>query len=249
MKKFFIYSLLTIFLFSSSLICEAKPKKVKKKPTMHKVEFTTRDKFIIVGDLYFAQNVSNKPLVVCLHSYSMNAKVWKDLAQNLRLKDYNVFAMDLRGHGRSVYNEQLKLKSRFYFSDETWQKVPKDVLDSVKYIKANYPKINCEDVILIGADLGAGVAANSAILFKKPPLKMILISPMIEFKGVTLPIYSEKLGNTEIFVLLSKTEKKLFNFKTSKIEKVKQYKIGGPGNQLIKLNQEAMDDTVSFIIN
>ena len=156
----------------------------KKQPsTKHKIEFVTRDKFILVGDLYIATEQTNKPLVVLLHSFSMNAQVWKDMAQNLRLKGYNVLAMDLRGHGRSVYNEQLKLKSRFYYKNDTWAKLPKDVVDSVKYIKANYPKINCDDIVIVGADIGASAGAVAAMSFSKVPQKLVLISPMLEFKG------------------------------------------------------------------
>ena len=94
---------------------EAKPKKKKLVSTKHKIEFVTRDKFILVGDLYLASQETNKPLIVLLHSFSLNAKTWTDMAESLRVKGYNVLAMDLRGHGRSLYNENLKIKSRFYF--------------------------------------------------------------------------------------------------------------------------------------
>ena len=67
---------------------------VKKQPiTKHKIEFTTKDKFILVGDLYIANPKTDKPLVVALHSFSMNAKVWEGITQNLRIKGYNVLAM------------------------------------------------------------------------------------------------------------------------------------------------------------
>ena len=128
MKKFFGYVIIVLLLFSIMTLAEAKPKKKKTISTKHKIEFVTRDKFILVGDLYIASQQTNKPLVVLLHSFSLNAQVWKEMAENLRLKGYNVLAMDLRGHGRSVYNEQLKLKSRFYYKNDTWAKLPKMLL-------------------------------------------------------------------------------------------------------------------------
>ena len=249
MKKIFTCFLVLFFVFITTSFCEAAPKKAKKKPSKHKIELTTRDKFILVGDLYFAAKETNNPLVVCFHSYSMNASVWKDLAQTLRMNGYNVLAMDLRGHGRSVYNENLKIKSRFYFTDETWQKLPKDTIDTLKYIKTNYPKINTDDLIMIGADFGAGVAANSAVLVKKAPTKMVAISPMLEFKGITMPIRSEKFYNTKILMILSKTDKNTFNFYTKEPATVHKYTVGGPGNQLIKVNPEAFADIVNFIMN
>ena len=249
MRKFFGYVIIVLLLFSFMNLVEAKPKKKKVVSTKHKIEFTTRDKFILVGDLYLAAHPSDKPLVVCLHSYSMNAQVWKDLAQNLRLRDYNVLTMDLRGHGRSVYNEKLKLKSRYYYKQDVWQKLPKDAIDSIKYIKANYPKINCDDIIFVGADIGANTAAIAGMSTLKPPMKMVLISPMIEFKGLKMPVKTNKFVNTKIFMALAKTDRILINFNTKTPAVVKHYPIGGPGVQIIRANKEAFDNIIQFIIN
>ncbi|MBQ9150352.1 alpha/beta fold hydrolase [bacterium] len=249
MKKF-LGLVISVALFLSFFSgTEAKTKKKKVVATKHKIEFTTRDKFILVGDLYFAANETKKPLVVLLHSFSLNAQAWKDLAENLRLKDYNVLAMDLRGHGRSVYNENLKLKSRFYYKADTWQKLPKDMVDAVKYVKNNYPKINTNDVIIVGADIGAISGAIGGMSLSKPPLKMVLISPMLEFKGIRMPLRTNKFYDTKIMLVLAKTDRILMNFNTKTPPIIKQYPVGGPGVQLIKANKEAYDEIVKFIIN
>ena len=249
MRKFFGYVIIVLLLFSFMTLAEAKPKKKKTISTKHKIEFVTRDKFILVGDLYIASQQTNKPLVVLLHSFSLNAQVWKEMAENLRLKGYNVLAMDLRGHGRSVYNEQLKLKSRFYYKNDTWATLPKDVVDSVRYVSANYPKINCEDVIIVGADIGASAGAVAAMSLKKVPEKMVLISPMLEFKGIRMPLRTNKFYDTKIMLVLAKTDRILMNFNTKTPPIIKQYPVGGPGIQLIKANKEAYDEIVKFIIN
>lgn len=249
MRKFFGYVIIVLLLFSLINTAEAKPKKKKPISTKHKIEFTTRDKFILVGDLYIATSETDKPLIVCLHSFSMNAKVWKDLAENLRLKGYNVLTMDLRGHGRSVYNENLKLKSRYYYKQDDWQKLPKDVVDSIKYIKANYPKINCDNTIVIGADIGASTGAIASMSFKKPPEKLILISPMLEFKGLRMPIRTTKFTDTKLLMILAKTDRILINFDTKTPAIIKRYPLGGPGNQLINANKDAFNDIINFITN
>lgn len=249
MKKFFGYLIVISLIFSLVNFAEAKPKKKKIISTKHKIEFTTRDKFILVGDLYLASNQTEKPLIVCLHSFSMNAKVWKNLAENLRLKGYNVLTMDLRGHGRSVYNESLKLKSRYYYKQDDWQKLPKDVIDSIKYVKANYPKINCNNVIVIGADIGASAGAIASMSLKKPPEKLILISPMLEFKGLRMPIRTTKFTDSKILMVLAKTDRILINFDTKTPAVIKRYPLGGPGNQLINANKDAFGDILNFITN
>lgn len=249
MKKFLGLVISILLLLSMFSVVEAKPKKKKVVSTKHKIEFTTRDKFILVGDLYLASVESKKPLVVLLHSFSMNAQVWKEMAENLRLKGYNVLAMDLRGHGRSVYNENLKLKSRFYYKADTWQKLPKDTVDAIKYVKNNYPKINCDDVVIVGADIGAISGAITGMSLVKPPQKLVLISPMLEFKGIRMPLRTNKYIDTKIMMILAKTDRILMNFNTKTLPLIKQYPVGGPGNQLIKANKEASDDIIKFIIN
>lgn len=245
MKKFF--TILLVFLLAFTF-CEAYAAKKKKAPsTKHKIEFVTKDKFILVGDLYFAKNKSNKPLVVLLHSFGMNARSWKTLAETLREKNYNVLAMDLRGHGRSVYTESLKLKSRYKFSPSDWQKLPEDVIESIAYIKSNYPNINCNDIIIAGADIGASAGVLAGRLMKKEPVKFVMISPMLNFKGLYIPYKVANYSNTKFLVLLSKTDKILFNFYTNTKPVIKVYPAGGPGNQLLKVNPESTSDIVNFL--
>lgn len=250
MKKFFGYLLVFFIFFSFSSFCVAAEKKKKKKMPLekHKIEFVTRDKFILAGDLYFANQESNKPLIVLLHSFSLNAQAWKDFAKNLRMKNYNVLAMDLRGHGRSIYNENLKLKSRFYYKNDDWQKLPKDVVDSIRYLKTNYPKINTDDVVIIGADIGAAAGAIASMSLKKPPKKLVLISPMLEFKGLRMPVASSKFYDTQIMMLVSKNNRIYMNFNTKIPAVIKQYPMGGPGNNLLRANKTAYDDILNFIL-
>ena len=75
--------------------------------------------------------------------------------------------------------------------------MPKDVVDSVKYVRANYPKINTDKVIIIGADIGASAGAIASMSLKYPPEKLILISPMFEFKGLRMPVSSPKFNDTK----------------------------------------------------
>ncbi len=251
MKKRLVCIFLLVFALFNSISATAATKSAKKKnaPIKHKIEFTTRDKFILVGDLYMPQTPTSKPLVVCLHSYSMNSLVWTNLAQALRNKGYNVLAMDLRGHGRSVYNEDLKLKSRFYFKTEVWQRLPKDVIESINYVKQNYPRVNTNQVIIVGSDVGASAGVIAALTMREVPKKMVLISPMLEFKGLGMPVRTPKFYDTKIMILIPKTDRIMINFYTKTPMTIKQYQSGGPGNQLLKVNPDSINEIVNFIIN
>ncbi len=248
MKKVFVFGILICLL---CFFCSANAATTKKKKpkTKHKIEFVTKDKHILVGDLYIASPPTNKPLVVMLHSFSLNALSWQPIAQALRLKGYNVLAMDLRGHSRSVYNEKLKIKSRFKFTNEDWQKLPNDVLESIAYIKSNYPKINTNDTIFVGADIGASAGITAGSTMKNKPQKFVIISPMLNFKGLYIPIKIASYTNTKFLVILSKSDKILFNFYSATKPVIITYPRGGPGNQLLKVNPQSTNDIVNFIVN
>ena len=249
MIRYIKIALFIIFFLSFVCISDSCIAAKKEANTKHKIELLTKDKFILSGDLYISSQKTNKPLVVALHSFSMSAKHWNDLAQNLRLKGYNVLAMDLRGHGRSVYNENLKLKSRYKFTKKDWQKLPNDVIESINYIKSNYPAINCDNIIFIGADIGASAGVLAGVNLKNQPSKFVIISPMIDFKGLYIPVQIANYTDTRFLILLSKSDKILFKLHTKQDPIIKTYPIGGPGNQLIKSNPAAIDDIVNFIIN
>ncbi len=249
MKKVFLCSLIGLILVSLFAFCNAETVLKRKVSSKQKIEFTTRDGFILVGDLYLAQHKSNKPLVICAHSFSMNASSWQKLAENLRLKDYNVLAMDLRGHGRSVYNEKLKIKSRYQFTREDWAKLPKDYVQSIQYIKSNYADVNTNDTILIGADLGAIAGMIGSLNLGKPPIKTVLISPVMSFKGLNMPVKSLKFYNTKMMNITTKTDRVYVNFYLATPAITKQYPLGGPGTQLIKVNPIAIGDIVNFVVN
>ncbi len=249
MKKVFLYSFITLISISMFSFCFAEVSLKRKISSKQKIEFATRDGFILVGDLYLAQHKSNKPLVVCVHSFSMNASSWQKLAENLRLKDYNVLAMDLRGHGRSVYNDKLRIRSRYQFTKDDWKNLPKDYVQSIQYIKSNYADINTNDTILIGADLGSIAGMIGSLNLNKTPIKAVLISPVLSFKGLNMPVKSLKFYNTKMMNITTKTDRVYLNFYLATPPVIKQYPLGGPGTQLIKVNPVAIGDIVNFVIN
>ena len=82
---------------------------------------------------------------------------------------------------------------------------------------------------------------------KKEPVKFVMISPMLNFKGLYIPYKVASYTNTKFMVILSKTDKILFNFYTSTKPFIKVYQTGGPGNQLLKVNPQSTDDIINFI--
>lgn len=252
MKKFFVL-LLIIFFSCFALNCDAAQKKRPKK-TKTKVEIETKDGFLLVGDLYFAPQ--KKPpcgLVVMLHSFGSRASDWSVLPEELRLKNYNVLALDLRGHGRSVYTINLKYKSRMNFKKEDWAKYPLDVATSIEYIKKNYPAIDTTEIYIIGADIGANSGILAANAMKNKPKKMVLVSPFVNFKDLNIALEIAKLDKTPMLIMASKADK--LSFAQADIISrlvhspmtLKLYDEGGSGTLLLKRNPSSYDEIVKYI--
>ncbi len=255
MKKFF--ALLLILVFSFTLLganAAEKKKKVRKPKTKTKIEFEAKDGFLLVGDLYFSpQRKPPCPLVILLHSFGSKSSDWGNLGETLRLKNYNVLALDLRGHGKSVYTKNLRFKSRMNFEKEDWVKYPIDVVSSIDYIKKNYPQINTDEIYLVGADLGANSAVLAASIMKNKPKKMVLISPYVSFKNLDIALVVPKLTTVPMMVMASRADR--YSYSQSDIiyrlihsQKVlKLYDEGGSGNLLLKRNPSSYDEIAKYI--
>ena len=77
---------------------------------------------------------------------------------------------------------------------------------------------------------------------------MVLISPILSFKGLNIPIKSHKFFNSKMMYITGKNDRVILNFYLNTPPIVKQYPLGGSGTQLIKANKEAVFDIVNFII-
>ncbi len=255
MKKFF--ALLLIIFFACTLLgadAAQKKKKVKKPKIRTKIEFEAKDGFLIVGDLYFApQRKPPRPLIILLHSFGSKASDWGNLSENLRVKNYNVLVLDLRGHGRSVYMKNLKFKSRFNFQKDDWAKLPIDVVSAVDYIKKNYPQIDTEETYIVGADLGANSAVLAASIMKTKPKKMVLVSPYVSFKNLDIALIVPRLNTIPMMVMASRADK--YSYSQSDIiyrlihspKVIKLYDQGGSGNLLLKRNPTSYDEIINYI--
>jgi len=249
MRRLLSAFLILVLAFAMLPACCAPAKKTAAKA---EIEIETKDQFILSGTLYFAQAVK-RPLVVMLHSFGMRSNNWQDLPEKVRNLGYNVFVMDLRGHGKSVYDVNMKYHSRSYFKTEDWRKNPQDVLEAISYIKDNYPKIDCENIIFIGADLGANIAVLTGARLKIKPKQFVLISPLINFKGLYIPIVISGYNTTPMLIMASEADRNtigqvemLGRFIQSPVTR-KNYPQGGTGMLLITRNKGAEADILNFL--
>lgn len=126
------------------------------------------------------------PLVILLHGLNRDHKTWSDLPASLVKAGYAVFAMDLRGHGKSTVTTRKRRVSWRLFKKEHWLLLSKDVNEVIQYFQKgeDYPQVDGRTVGLIGEKLGSNVAVYAARDMHDAVKSMILISPGLDYKGI-----------------------------------------------------------------
>lgn len=125
------------------------------------------------------------PLVILLHGLNRDHLAWSDLPATLTHAGYAVFALDLRGHGKSTITTWKRRVSWRLLQPEQWKNLHRDITQVIQYFKKgeDYPEVDGSQVALIGEKLGANVATfvgkNSTEV-----KALVLLSPGLEFKGI-----------------------------------------------------------------
>ncbi|WP_303672886.1 alpha/beta hydrolase [Vampirovibrio chlorellavorus] len=125
------------------------------------------------------------PLVILLHGLNRDHLAWSDLPATLTKAGYAVYAMDLRGHGKSTITTWKRRVSWRLLQPEQWKNLHRDIIQVIQYFKKgeDYPEVDGSQVALIGEKLGANVATFAGKNSTEVKA-LVLLSPGIEFKGI-----------------------------------------------------------------
>ena len=111
----FIALFVLLLLVSATLLFLSFDQPVESTPdSPRKIWYTAGDGAIINGTFYPALS-KNQPTVYLVHDIGSRRTVWNEYALELQKEDYNVLAIDLRGHGSSTLNiksPETALRSR-----------------------------------------------------------------------------------------------------------------------------------------
>jgi len=167
------------FLWATALvqISLALPLSAQQEPAA--VQFTTFDKVELHGSFYSSPNGKEAPCVILLTKFGSDREKanWKELAESLR-PDYAVLSFDFRGHGEStdvspqfwqVPNNFIikgagRMPTHINFKDFPPTYLPvlaNDISAAKRYLdeRNDLGACNSSNVILIGAEEGAAIAA------------------------------------------------------------------------------------------
>lgn len=257
MKKFhkILSFLLIVFLCVFLFAADASFAKKKKKGPIE-LDIQVRDGFHIIGQIYIPKKttVKNKvPLVIFLHSIGKDSTEWgtfpSTVKEQLKVATLNV---DLRGHGKSILNKNSRKVYWQNFRDKDFKKYPYDVIDVLKYIKEQYPEIDNSKVVFVGASLGANTALMTGS-YGVNAKTIIMLSPMLQYKGYDLRLPIVKYGNHPLLFMVSKKDVypyqsclELIKFAQGK-KLLKVYPYGGSGVNLVKFQPDAKSIIINWI--
>jgi pimeloyl-ACP methyl ester carboxylesterase len=202
MKRFALF-ILTLFLFLINTSVFAGQSLVKKD-----ISVTANDGFNLKASLTYPKVKGQKEFntVILLHSHGTDSQWWLDLPQKFLDKGYAVLTIDMRGHGKSVYNSNLVKVSWKSLTNSAYKKYPDDVIKVIEYIKDEFNRITFFDnYAIIGSDIGGSAGVIAADKMPVKPKTIVLLSPVVQTRGLYIPVSIAQLSDVD-FLSISSAE-------------------------------------------
>ncbi|MCQ2789745.1 MAG: alpha/beta hydrolase [bacterium] len=248
LKNILLILICAITIFANTATADA-------KPVTKQVEVLTKDNRFIKAKITYEKiaGLEKYSTVILLHSIGYDSSYWLNLVPELNAAGYAVIAVDLRGHGQSVYSSTFHKKSWTYFTNDDYAKMPNDVMDILAQVQKSNKNINLNATAIVGADIGANIAVMVADKMKVKPKTLVLISPTRKFKGLYIPI---TLTNITMPILSMASQQDRYCLKEQKeLAKFSQggfyaqnYPNGGMGMLMIKVNAGMTQDIVKWVM-
>lgn len=126
------------------------------------------DGFTLVGEFYAAEDEENAT-VMLMHMLSGRRADWAPLIPALTDSGYNVLAVDLRGHGESVGNQD-------------WAAAERDIESWLDWL-SDQPSVDETRIALVGASIGANLALVGCA-YDARCITVVALSPGLDYRGV-----------------------------------------------------------------
>ncbi len=152
---------------------------------IREVTFLTEDKVVIAATYY--ETVSEKG-VILVHMLGNNRQSWKEVAIILQKNEYQVLALDLRGHGQSLQKNAQRI-SYVNFQEKDFLDMLKDIQAAKNFLRQQ----GTSEINIIGASIGANLALLAAA-HDIDIVKIIALSPGLNYKGLKPQEESKKIS-------------------------------------------------------
>lgn len=173
--------------------------KAKEQP----VTLTTQDGWSLAA--VYQPATDKETTVVLLHDLGKKKEEFTSFEKALAKQGFGYLAVDLRGHGQSTGKGEYKTFKR-EGADNPFNQMVLDGQAAVEFLKSK--KVPAENIIILGAGLGANIAAKTAE--KMPEVEGIgLISPSANIRDV-LPVPSLRAYKGAVLIAASAGDRKGF---------------------------------------
>lgn len=165
-----------------------------------KVDFVTTDGVKIVGS-YFAPSVTPAPTIMMLPMLGRTKGDYTQMARAFQNKGFAVLTIDLRGHGKSVYQDG----NRFSYRDlkkEDWISTLEDIKAAKKFLTK---QDEASSIGILGASLGANAALRYAVE-DDDIAALVLLSPGLEYQGISTLDAVTTYGERPILILATQDD-------------------------------------------
>ncbi|MCX7642028.1 MAG: alpha/beta hydrolase [Elusimicrobiales bacterium] len=158
---------------------------------------------------YVKPKKENYPLLLLIHSQKENYTEWKNWFSHIEAFGYGWAAIDLRGHGVSIYKTDGSSQTYSSFSvsgnDNEYNKMIRDIDTAVLYLSSN--GITEDKIFIIGSQLGANVAAKFCVI-NKNIAGLVLIHPYSTINDIPIIGLLRSYGQRPILMVSSQNNLK-----------------------------------------
>lgn len=165
------------------------------------------------------------PPVILLHGMPTNALIWRRIGPTLSAEGFRAFAPDLLGYGKS--------------GDPTSGKF--GVADQARYIYQLVSGLGLKDLIVLGHDIGGGVAQQLAVSHPELVIGLILVNSVTERNWPPLIV---RASRTQPFAAIGSLLESVFGFNRI-LERLVRSAARHPG----RLTQQALEAYAAPIEN
>lgn len=171
---------------------------VQSNSTMpRRIEFTTQDGVTIVADWYPVSGATKTTLLV--HMLPATKESYVVLAKKLNAAGISALAIDLRGHGDSVNGPAGRLNYQDFSSAQHLASIA-DLDAALDWF--NQQGFSADKISVIGASIGANLSLQAAADHPEI-MKIVLLSPGLDYHGVQTEPFITKLSETVQVLLIS----------------------------------------------
>lgn len=151
---------------------------VAAEPSVHEMNLTTRDGFVLSGTLKVPEGRRKHPAVILVHPFLSDRKGWDPLVEKLNARGLATLAVDLRGHGSSTQQggDSVTVASTYLMASVAmgYDQIPSDLAMAATWLRKQ-KGIDGRHLGLAGANEGAFAALLASDVIK--PKATLALSP------------------------------------------------------------------------